>query len=321
MALENSIAALAAIKANLKAVLTGKLGTSPGDHFADYAGLIAANWPESIVNDYDTTQFLVHLNGTEITLHFSQTDADSVHIEWGDGEEEDVAAVGEHTVTHEYAVTGNYKISMTVSAGTVTLMSNAVKEGNYLDTVQAVYFGIRVVPGDQCFTAKNSITEIWFSQSNINIGLQAFCACSIARFSGTSSLNGTMAESAFDKCKLLDSVKIGGGEIGDHAFLDCLSLVIVNVQNGVTKLLSRAFAGCMSLTQIDLPDTITHINSYAFEKCYSLATLKVRATTPPAIYANAFPPNLTSIKVPSAAVADYKAASNWSAYESIITAL
>lgn len=47
----------------------------------------------------------------------------------------------------------------------------------------------------------------------------------------------------------------------------------------------------------------------------------IEATTPPTIWPTTFPPNLTTLQVPSGSVDAYKTAQYWSEYADIITAI
>ena len=76
------------------------------------------------------------------------------------------------------------------------------------------------------------------------------------------------------------------------------------------------------LALVDLCADTTNIGWHAFYTNYgSGITLICRATTPPSISSQSFSNNLVSIQVPAESVAAYKAASNWSNYSSIITAI
>ena len=75
------------------------------------------------------------------------------------------------------------------------------------------------------------------------------------------------------------------------------------------------------LALVDLCADTTYIAWHAFYTTYgSGITLICRATTPPVLSNQAFY-NLVSIQVPAESVDTYKAASSWSNYSSIITAI
>lgn len=72
----------------------------------------------------------------------------------------------------------------------------------------------------------------------------------------------------------------------------------------------------MELTIVDIDSNITSIGERAFYGCAKLYTVYVRATTPPALGANAFDLNHNNriICVPKNSLDAYKSAPNWSNY-------
>ena len=175
-----------------------------------------------------------------------------------------------------------------------------------------------------------------------NIGTYVFQSCtnlkSVTIGSGVTIIGGY----AFESCKNLTSVNIPNNVtvIGDYAFAQCLNLKSVNMGSGVTTIGSgafgltnlesislpasltsignQAFAVCL-LTSVSIPASVTSIGGQAFINCVNLTTVSMQATTPPTLGSAAFYNcNLTTIYVPNDKVGDYKAATNWSAYEGII---
>ena len=106
-------------------------------------------------------------------------------------------------------------------------------------------------------------------------------------------------------------------------FFNCFGLTSVTIGNSVTSISNRMFYGCSGLTSIIIPSSVTSIGTNAFSECSGLTTLIVQATTPPTLNTGVLTgtnANLV-IKVPSASVNAYKAASGWSDYASKIQAI
>ena len=112
-------------------------------------------------------------------------------------------------------------------------------------------------------------------------------------------------------------------EIGEWAFYGCSSLTSITIPNSVTTIGQGAFFKCTGLTNVVIGNGITEIGDGAFELCESLISVTIHATTPPTLGINVFNSNVSGRKiyVPSASVAAYKAATNWSTYASDIEAI
>ena len=156
---------------------------------------------------------------------------------------------------------------------------------------------------------------------------------------------------AFSGCTNLETINLPVGitSIGDHAFTDCTKLHLpedtlylpnltglgrMNYNGGlsikhitdlgsITAIEDHCFNGWSLLEDVVLPGTVTSIDSYAFDGCTNLLSLTVNATTPPSLGGNVFRncSKLAHIYVPAASVETYKAASGWSTYASIISAI
>ena len=87
----------------------------------------------------------------------------------------------------------------------------------------------------------------------------------------------SIEDNAFEYCRSLTSVTIGGGviSIGNQAFKGCNSLMEVTIINGVTSIGSSAFNGCSSLTSIIIPESVTSIGNNAFSYCSSLTNVTI----------------------------------------------
>lgn len=111
----------------------------------------------------------------------------------------------------------------------------------------------------------------------------------------------------------------GNTTIANYAFSETPSLSNIQFPSSLTKINNNAFqsSGIVSIT---LPNTITTYGSGVFYNCRSLQEVIIEAATPPTIGTNMFQSCivLAAIYVPDNSVATYKAASNWSAYASII---
>ena len=65
--------------------------------------------------------------------------------------------------------------------------------------------------------------------------------------------------------------------IGQHAFLNCISLRKINFQNGskLETIQEGTFKDCHSLVDITIPNSVTTIGAYAFKRCTSLKSITI----------------------------------------------
>ena len=124
---------------------------------------------------------------------------------------------------------------------------------------------------------------------------------------------------------LASEVKLPYGVTGiaDSCFAYCTALTSIILPESVTYIGNYCFYNCTSLPSITIPESVTYIGESCFEGCSSLTIATVFPTTPPTLGDIAFLGVHSSfnIKVPSASVDDYKTASGWSAYASIISGI
>ena len=64
-------------------------------------------------------------------------------------------------------------------------------------------------------------------------------------------------------------------EIGEEAFKDCASLILVTIPNSVTSIGEKAFSTCKSLPSITIPNSVTSIGLQAFESCNALKSITI----------------------------------------------
>lgn len=122
------------------------------------------------------------------------------------------------------------------------------------------------------YTEESGVTEVVIPEGVTSIGESAFRKCrsleSITIPNGVTSIG----EWAFWECSSLASITIPDGvtSIGGEAFWDCSSLESITIPNGVTSIGEGAFVGCSSLKSIVLPNSIMSIGICAFYNCRQL---------------------------------------------------
>lgn len=117
--------------------------------------------------------------------------------------------------------------------------------------------------------------------------------------------------------------------IGLHAFYECAKMLGTSSPRApldlshtqIQRIRQYTFAYA-NVAEVDCPSTLQYIETYAFGSTPSVVTFTCRAITPPTLSSSkVFNSRLEHIYVPSASVDAYKAATNWSTYASVISAI
>lgn len=225
-----------------------------------------------------------------VPLNFSQTVANGVTIDWGDGSETQTSAyTGNVEATHTYADVGEYTISLNPSSGCTLglginisarcVMGDTANSGIvYCNMLQAVEIGKNVTRiTNYAFSSCYSLASVVIPSSVTSIGESAFQNCySLASIVIPDSVT-SIGNRAFGGCYSLASIVIPESvtSIGNGAFDHCSSLASVVIPDSITRISDQAFSGCYSLANIVIPDSVTSIGSGTFDVCYSLASVVI----------------------------------------------
>ena len=92
-----------------------------------------------------------------------------------------------------------------------------------------------------------------------------------------SNIVKTIYECAFIDCTSLISIEVPNSveNIGSYAFSGCTSLKSVNIPDGLTRISACTFSGCSSLTSVKIPNSVTKIHLFAFSGCSSITSIEI----------------------------------------------
>ena len=271
-----------------------------------------------------------------VPLYFSQSAANGVTIDWGDGSTtQTLTGTGNKNTTHTYTSIGDYIITLKVTSGTLGLgngnssysvMGSTNNNGKvYCNMLQKVEIGSSVTSiGNSAFQNCYSLYSINIPEGVTSIGSYAFSYCyslySINIPEGVTSIGNY----AFSYCYSLSSIVIPSNvtRIGNSAFQNCSSLSSIVIPSAVTSIGNSTFQYCYSLSSIIIPSNVTSIGNSAFNGCAGMAYYDFRASqsVPTLSNTNAFN-NITSdckIVVPDSLYSSWTTATNWSTYKSKI---
>lgn len=170
-----------------------------------------------------------------VPLYISQTVANGVTIDWGDGSAtETLAGTGNVNTTHTYASIGNYTIT--------------------LDPVGSCTLGF----GD------GSSSHCVLGSTNNNGRIYCNFLKSVRIGDGVTSIGSN----AFYYCNSLASINIPDGitSIGSNAFYECGSLAIFTIPESVTSIGTGALQNCYGMAEYNLkpttPPALSAINTF-----------------------------------------------------------
>ena len=233
--------------------------------------------------------------------------------------------------------------SIAISSNVTTIGSSAFSGCCSLASV-AIPSNVTSI-GNSAFYNCHSLASVIIPSNVTSIESNTFSNCYSLKSVTIPSNVTIIKSSAFYYCYSLESVTIPSNvtSIDSSAFSGCYSLASVTIPNNVTSIESGTFSNCHSLASVIIPSNVTSIKSSAFSNCYSLASMTIpsnvtsiegsafsgcsgvkeyhiKPISVPTISSNTFSAmaNDCVLYVPAEQLNDYKTASYWSSYESIM---
>ena len=268
-----------------------------------------------ITDDGDTRLYIRIASEGRMTLplYWSQTAANGVSIDWGDGSNiQSFTGTGNKNTTHTYTNTGDYVIRLKVDDDCILglgngystcVMGGASNTNNrpYSNMLQSANIGKNVtsidkpafkycsslefisIPssvtsiGDHVFIGCSSLASVSIPSSVTLIGEYTFGSCSSLASVSIPSLVTDIHREAFNNCVSLSSVSIPSSvtSIGISTFYYCNSLSSVSIPSSVTSIGTQAFYGCKALSSVSIPNSLTSIGNSIFYNCYSLSSVSI----------------------------------------------
>jgi hypothetical protein len=244
----------------------------------EHEGLIAQEWNYDLetiksynravdigatyITDDGKTRLYITLDAEkvlDVSLYISQTVANGVTIDWGDGSAtETLDGTGNITPTHTSASVGDYMITLTVTDGCVLGFSKI----NYCVMGEA----------KKEITPSRLLTRVEIGSGVNVVSSYAFQRCiSLEAVTIPNSIKNILSY-AFQECKSLKCVIVpkSANYGNDSTFMKCTLLNVISLPDGITYLSQNMFNNCISLKRITIPNTVTGIGSFCFAACYSL---------------------------------------------------
>ena len=165
-----------------------------------------------------------------------------------------------------------------------------------------------------------TVTSIEIPEGTTSIGYSVFYSCiNLTSVTIPDSVTNISAN-AFATCRSLTSITIPDSvtSIGYNVFSGCSGLTSITIPHSVTSIGDLAFYNCTGLTSITIGNGVTSIGNSMFRDCTNLTEIdfSTHNAVPTLADTSAFSntPASLVIKVPSALLDEWKAATNWSTY-------
>ena len=218
-----------------------------------------------VTSDGKTRLYINIPNGTEslpFYVRFTQTVANGVTVDWGDGNSETYSGTSATNHSHTYAQSGNYIVTLTVTSGKVSFAGSS---------------SYSIYGSSSNYYNRKRIVKFETGKDVTSIGNYAFRYCYFLESATTSKDITTIGNYAFSGCNSLKAITIPNSvtSFGTYAFANCYSLKSITISNSVTSIGTYAFDTCVNLRAITIPNSVTSIGTYAFQNCYSLKSATI----------------------------------------------
>lgn len=261
------------------------------------------------------------------TVRFTQSKANGVTVNWGDGTEETFSGTSAANRTHTYANTGSYVISLLPnSSTTLTIGYNSssnnfiIAENNSKYWVTKAEIGTTSGASTYLFYNCRYIETVTLPKGTMStLGTSAFRYCYNLKCVVLPSDVSSFGEYAFADNRILQRCSMPKSVDGynNYGFSGCYQLERIKVHgSAATAISSNQFANCSKLKKFTVVSNITSLGVSAFSSC-GISEIHFKPTTPPTLSnTNTFSniPSYCVFYVPSASLNTYKTESNWSTY-------
>lgn len=284
------------------------------------------------ITDDGKTRLYIRIDfiaGMELPMYFSQTIANGVVIDWGDGSPtETLDGTGKVNTTHRYTSAGDYCISLDVVDG-CTMMLGSDSSDNYLfgtsilsnSTLLKAEIGnnMPVIGG---YTFKNCLflSVVSIPTSVTSLKAYAIDGSDVDFHLTTPSSVKSLVLGVFANLENLKSISISSSvtNLGSQLLRNKNLLKRIVLPPNCTQLGGVLLGGCRRLKNVIIPKKYSYIAASAFDSCYNVTYYDFSHHTAVPTLANtsAFNgiPDDCKIIVPDALYDEWITATNWSAY-------
>lgn len=203
-------------------------------------------------------------------IYFTQSVANGVTINWGDGSAAETVADLSATVSHTYASAGDYVVCMTAANGATWSPGATISGKDYC-----------IIGQDR--TPKSSsyptLVAVRYGEGARLDKPRAFAFCTGLETVILPNEISSIPDGCFGACNALRTINLPTSlqSIGQGAFQYCTNLESITFPSSLKTIGIAAFDGCSSLNRIYIPDTVESVGSAAFSNS-GLETAEVAAS-------------------------------------------
>ena len=258
----------------------------------------------NLITNNGDTRIYIELDTNSLSPTIGLCVKGTLTIDWGDettpGTLTGTSLTTRKDLSHTYASTGEYTITITPSSGTTfqapttgssgtgtyilfdSSKGSTISSSNsgkiYSQSIKHIELGSGISTlSNYIFQTCVSLESISIPSTVTSIGTSAFAFCyslkSISIPSEVTSINIY----TFQNCYSLKSVSIPSEvtSIGNYDFSYCFALELISLPSKVTSIATYAFQNCCSLKSLSIPSGVTSIGTYAFRSCYLFESISL----------------------------------------------
>ena len=306
---------------NYSPYITVTAGGSSSGQLGRYAKVVynaddlTGEKPETRIKDNNGVRYYDDGKNTVVALYPLSKDITTVSLDSRTTEIQPVAFKNCNSLT-----------SITIPEGVTSIGGSAFSECSNLAMVNFGENSQLTRIGADAFRYCHSLTSITIPSSVTSIGSQAFNDCyalaEVYNYSNLKITQGAPNPSVGHLGRYARVIYNASNLTGNKPASRITEINDVQYYNYGSDFIALAPAVARgALTDVSLDSRTTRITQYCFSGCSGLTRITINATTPPTLGSFAIPDNVTNIYVPKGSVDAYKAASGWSSYASIISAI
>ena len=131
-----------------------------------------------------------------------------------------------------------------------------------------------------CFRGSTALEEVWIPNSITSTQSNVFYQCTNLKKVRLSDNLVSLGDSSFYNCSSLYDIRLPLSFrtfTNWNTFANCISLIKINIPEGVVQIPRQTFTDCTNLQIISIPSTVNSIGEAAFTNCTGLKKVNIKS--------------------------------------------